>query len=328
MIASAESPDPAAGSSQKRVPDFFIVGHAKSGTTALYRMLRQQPQIFMPDVKEPWFFVPEFRLRKGKSSRLPDTLEEYLSLFGAATPEQRAGEATPSYLWSLTAAERIAEVAPDARIIAILREPASFLRSLHLQFMQTDVETVADFGKAIGLEPARREGKEMPRNSARPKALLYSDHVQYVEQLRRYHARFPPQNVLVLIYEDFRAENEATVRRVLEFLGVQEIAPIDVIDANPTVRVRAARTNELVRSLYLGRGPVTRRVKAVIKALTPRRLRRDAIAFERRAQWGEPLPPDQDLMRELRVRFRDEVVALSEYLDRDLVSLWGYNDLD
>src|SRR6266851_1666101 len=100
-----------------RVPDFFIVGNSKSGTTALY-------------------------------------------------------------LWSQSAARRIAQARPDARIIAILREPASFLRSLHLQFLQTYVETESDLRKAIGLEEARREGRNIPRYTYWPQALLYSEHVR------------------------------------------------------------------------------------------------------------------------------------------------------
>src|SRR4030088_1366059 len=120
---------------QLRLPDFFIAGHAKSGTTALYQMLRRHPQISLPDSKEPWFFAPDMRPRFEPylAGMPPETLEEYLALFAEARPEQRAGEASSSYLWSRTAAARIAEVQPAARIIAILREPTSFLRSLHLQ---------------------------------------------------------------------------------------------------------------------------------------------------------------------------------------------------
>ena len=133
MTGSAELSATARGS-QRRAPDFFIVGHPKSGTTALYEMLRRHPQIFMPELKEPSFFGSEPAQSPGPGSAgQRDRLEEYLSLFDAAGPDQRFGEATPSYLKSGTAASRIAELQPDARIIAILREPASFLRSLHLQ---------------------------------------------------------------------------------------------------------------------------------------------------------------------------------------------------
>ena len=170
-----------------RIPDFYIVGHAKSGTTALYEMLRRHPQIYMPDGKEPWFFADELHVRTPpRPEGTPQTLEQYMALFAAARPEQRIGEATALYLWSRTAARRIAQVRPDARIIAILREPASFLQSLHLQFTQTYIEVEGDLRKALALEPERRQGRGVPRYTYWPQALLYSEHVRYVEQLNRY----------------------------------------------------------------------------------------------------------------------------------------------
>jgi hypothetical protein len=328
MTASLEPSATVNSAARQRVPDFFVVGHAKSGTSALYEMLRRHPQIFMPGVKEPWYFVPELRagVKAANAERHPYTLDGYLALFRDAAPEQRAGEATPSYLFSEHAAARIAELQPDAKIIAILREPASFLRSLHMQFLQTDVETERDLGKAIALEPRRREGKDIPSTSTRPQALLYSEHVRYVEQLRRYERQFGRERMLVLVYEDFRADNEATVRSVLRFLDVDDTVAIEPTDVNPTVGVRAPRVSGLVRSLYLGRGPGARGAKRAIKALTPRRLRHEAIAIERRAQLGEPLELDERLMAELRDRFAPEVAALSQYLDRDMAKLWGYDD--
>jgi hypothetical protein len=315
--------------SQGRIPDFYIVGHGKSGTTALYEMLRRHPQIHMP-VKEPWFFSPELRsrLQPEGSSEKPITLEGYRSLFSEALPGQLIGEASPSYLRSETAAHRIAELQPRARIVAILREPAGFLRSLHLQSVQSHVETEKDFARAIALEPARREGREIPTGCARPDELLYSDQVRYVEQLSRYHAVFPAEQVLVLIYDDFRHDNEATVRRVLRFLGVNDAAQIAVVEANPTVRVRSHRLDNLVHAVSLGRGPVSLAVKTSIKAITPSGLRRGALqATQRRVVYGKPRPAEESFMRELRSRYEGEVVALSEYLDRDLVTLWGYDDV-
>jgi Sulfotransferase domain len=328
MTASADARAPAHAPSQERDPDFFIVGHHKCGTTALYEMLRAHPQIFMPDVKEPWFFADDLGVRFRPTTPLPKTLQEYRALFAAASPSQRAGEATPSYLFSRTAAGSIAEVQPDARIIAILREPASFLRSLHLQSLKNHAETEPDLRKALALEEPRRQGKAIPADAIRPQELLYSEHVRYVEQLRRYHAAFPAEQVLVLIYEDFRRDNEATVRQVLRFLEVDDTVPVQAAEVNPTVRVRSQRLYRLVRSVYMGYGPASRVLKAVIKALTPRRLRRDAnLTIQRRVLYGSPRPPDEELILELRSRFKSEVVALSEYLDRDLVTLWGYDSV-
>jgi len=309
-----------------RVPEFFVVGHHKCGTSALYEMLRRHPQIYMPDVKETWYFSPELRSigkKRLPAAGRPETLEQYLSLFDGARLDQRIGENSPAYLMSQTAAARIAAVQPDARIIAILREPASFLRSFHLQCLRNHVETQKDFGKAIALESARREGKRIPRHSHRPHELLYSDHVKYVEQLRTYEAVFGRERIHVIIYDDFRADNEATVRQVLGFLEVDDSGPIEAVEANPSFEVRSPRLHELVRSVYMGRGPLARQVKAGVTSLTSRGLRRELLRVtRRRLVYGEPQQADEKVMLELRRRFKGEVVALSEHLGRDLVALW------
>jgi hypothetical protein len=323
MTASTEASADAA-LLQSRMPDFFIVGHPKCGTTALYEMLRRHPQIYMPDLKETRFFAPELHPRTSQPSATPDTLDRYLSLFDAASSGQRRGEASPSYLRSRAAAKRIAGLQPGARIIAILREPASFLQSLHLELLKDHVEPESDLRTALGLERVRRQEEQMRQSPG----LVYSDYVRYVEQLRRYHDVFPPEQVLVLIYDDFRADNEATVRRVLRFLDVDDTLPFRTTEANPTVRVRSLRLYDMVHSLYLGRGPVAAAAKAVVKTVTPQDMRRDALAtFRRRVLYGRPRSLEEDLTLELRRRFTGEVEALSEYLNRDLVRLWGYDSL-
>jgi hypothetical protein len=311
-----------ATSTNKRIPDFFIVGQPKSGTTALYDMLKRHPQIYMPDNKEPWFFADELHFRTPpRPGGTPRNFEEYLSLFDAAKPEQRVGEASVLYMWSRSAAGRIAEAQPAARVIAVLREPASLLRSLHLQFLQTYVETETDLRKALALEDARREGRDVPRNTYWPQALLYSDHVRYVDQLRRFQTVLGPEQMLVLLYDDFRADNEATVRTVLRFLEVDDTAPIEVMQAKQTVTVRSRRLHGLLHKASVGSGPISRAASAV----TPRGVRR---ALRRANSRTDPQPVDEQLMLELRRRYKREVAALGEYLDRDLIGLWGYDSVD
>jgi hypothetical protein len=305
-----------------RTPDFFIVGHHKCGTTALYETLRSHPQIYMPSLKEPRYFASDLRAQfePVRTGRLPETLEQYLALFDEASVDQLKGEASPSYLRSRTAAGAIAEIQPQARIIAILREPVSFLRSLHMQMLQDHVETATDLRTAIAEEEHIIGGHHVQR---------YTDHLHYVEQLRRYHAVFPREQVLVLIYEDFRADNRGTLQRVLRFLGVDDELAIETVEANPTVRVRSPRLHLLLGRLYSGRGRVASLLKRLVQTVTPRELRRGALQRLRQAVvYGEPRQADDGLTLELKQRFKAEVVALSEYLDRDLVSQWGYLDVD
>jgi len=330
MALSSQSPAPPAARSS-RVPDFFIVGHHKSGTTALYEMLRVHPQIFLPALKEPRYLASDMRsrFRYAREPRHPETMDEYLALFDDASTGQRVGEASATYLWSHTAAERIAELRPDAQVIAILREPASFLRSLHLTFVRGHVESQTNFAKALALEERRREGKSIPRRSHLPQLLQYSDHVRYADQLRRYRDRFPAEQMLVLIYDDFLADNDGTVRAAHRFLGVEE-RPVEEVAVNVTKRyVRSQQVDDLVFSVTMGKGALSKSAKTAIKAVSPKRLRHRVMhTIRRRVVLADAPPEDELLMLELRRRFKDEVIAVSEFLGRDLVALWGYDKLD
>ncbi len=304
-----------------RFPEFFIVGHPKSGTTALYKILRQHPQIFMPSVKEPEFFSRD--LSPGSQS---PSLDGYLSLFDPAEPTQIRGEASVLYLRSRIAASRIAEVRPDAKIIAILREPASFIEALHLEFLRTSARLEReDLRTAMALEHVRRTQAEATPAACSP-LLLYSDYVRYVDQLRRYHAAFPREQVLILIYDDFRGDNDAVVRQIYDFLAVDATAAVPRVNANPSVSVRSHSLNDWLYATAEGRkGSVLRAVKFGTKMVTTHRVRRRLLEVVRqRVVYGPPPPRDEDVMGELRQRFSAEVFALSEYLDRDLTALWGY----
>jgi hypothetical protein len=318
----------------RRFPDFFIVGHGKCGTTALYRMLVNHPQIHMP-VKEPRFFAPDRRTRywRPPSSRRkhPSTVAGYLALFAGAGPDQLVGEASPTYLRSSLAARNIAAARPDARIIAILREPASLLRSVHLQALRNYDETEKDFRRALALEDERRRGKRIPRLSQFPAVLMYSELIRYVEQLRRYHAVFAPEQVLVLIYDDFRADNEGTVRRVLRFLDVEDTLAIPAVELESLRTPRYVLLDQLMRGLFvLRRSTVGKPVARALDALTPGPLQHGGAlgSIWRRVRYVDTPPTDEELMLELRRRFKGEVEAVSDYLGRDLVSLWGYDRID
>jgi hypothetical protein len=312
----------------RRIPDFFIVGHQKCGTTALYKMIQNHPQIFMPAQKEPRFFITERPSRpRGNGRGRPASLDEYLGLFAEATAEQRAGEASPQYLQYAEAPAAIAQLNPDAKIIALLREPASFLRSYHGQMLHNRVETEKDFRKAMELEPARRRGEQFPPGCDRKAWLLYSDQIRYAEQLAHVHASFPREQVMVLIYEEYRRDNEGVVRDVLRFLDVDDRLPVEQVDTPPLKDVRLQRLHHLTTSMQEARrnpAAVGRGVRALDAAI-PGALRERLGASWRRLIYRPRAQPDAEFIDGLRRRFKPEVEAVSEYLGRDLVSLWGYD---
>ena len=278
MTASAEVSAIARGGA-RRVPDFFIVGNPKSGTTALYEMLRGHPQIFLPELKEPWFFASDMRPRFQPPRSAPpfETLEDYLTLFDAATPGQRIGEASTAYLWSSTAAARIAELRPDARIIAILREPASFLRSLHMQLLRTHVESrrtsarrspwsrhEAKAGRSAPLPPPPAAGLFAPRSLRRASSPLPRD----------LPARAGPGPDLRRLSPRQRGHRPPGA----PLPGGRRRRAVAEVDANPTtISMRSQQIDELLNVVSVGRGPASRAVKAAVKALTPKDLRARAM---------------------------------------------------
>jgi hypothetical protein len=299
-------------------------------------MLQAHPQIYMSKVKEPLFFASDLRPFVGEGTadgaerrpKFPATFEEYLTLFDEAGPDQRLGECSTNYLRSRVAAEAIAQAQPHARIIALLREPASFLRSLHLQRLKEYVETETDLGTALALEDKRRQGVKV-NPSDRPLMLLYTDFTHYVEQLRRFHAVFAPEQVKVIVYDDFRRDNDATVRDILRFLDVDDTVAIPQSGGKTAVSVRSARLERTVARAQAGRGPISGPARRVITTLTPKDLRRKLFyPLRQRIVYRRPEPVDEALVSELRRRFKPEVQDLSEYLGRDLVALWGYDSLD
>lgn len=308
-----------------RVPDFFIAGHPKCGTTALFRMLRAHPDIYIP-LKESRYFTPEMRSRFRRliPNELPETLDSYLAMFARARPDQLTGEASPSYLRSQTAAARIAQVAPNAKIVAVFREPVSFLRSFHQQILRSMIETEKDFARALALEGDRRAGRHVPLLSQAPKTLYYSDHVRYAEQLRRFHEAFSREQVLALVYDDLRADTEGTLRSVLRFLGVDDTVAIEPTRTSGSRAVRSLTLHQLGRAYAL-----TQRRRGVPsrQGPSPNPAVRAFKTGWNRLVYTDVAPLDPQVELQLRRRFAGEVHALSEYLDRDLVTLWGYEDL-
>jgi hypothetical protein len=316
-----------------RFPDFFLIGQPKTGTTALYEMLSQHPQIHLPDLKEPNYLAEELRRAAVPAPDqpyflkvLPSTEQEYRRLYTGARPDQITADASTLSLWSQTAAANIAAARPDAKVVAIVREPVALLHSLHMQLLQSRVERTSSFSRAIALEAERRERCARPSTGPRwEKTLLYTDHARYVTQLQRYEAALGRDQMLIIVYDDFRADNPGTVGRVLRFLGVDDTVQLSSSRANPSVRIRSSGADHLANSLKMGRGSGWRGAQGLIKLVTPTGLRRRALRFvEQEVIAAAPDPPDPRTAANLCERLHPEVVALSEYLQRDLVALWSY----
>jgi Sulfotransferase family len=302
--------------------DFAIVGQPKSGTTALAQFLGEHPQICMSFPKEPVYFATDlmqesdafYGSRKYFEFR---TEEDYAALFAHCRPGRLRGDASTPYLLSKVAASNIRAVNPDVKIIVMLREPVSFMHSLHMEYLNETIEDEPDFARALEKESRRRAGECIPARVRCPSYLFYRERARYTDQLARYYAVFPRENVLVMTMEEFREDNEHHYRYVLDHLGVdpQHAPSFGVVHASKAPRSRWL--NHVLNTPALKRG--------LFKALGVRRytaLRGGVARLVLREQARTALSPV--LERELRDEFRAEVERVSELVGRDLRPVWGY----
>ncbi len=273
-------------------PDFFIVGAARSGTTSMFTLLKQHPEIFVSVLKEPHFFGSDL-------TRQPHTVrdpEVYLSLFADAAEGQKTGEGSVWYLLSKKAAAEIKETCPDARILIMLRNPVEMIASLHSLYLRTGNEELADVEVAIAAEDDRRGGLRIPADAYFPEGLIYTEAAAYHDKVQRFLDAFGDA-VKVVIFDDFVADTPAAYKDALSFLGVDpEFQPNwDLEAANAAMRLGVLRQ---LRKLP----PELRRVM--------------------RGGGSRHLGKKQQMSREVRARLTERcalnVEKLSALIDRDL----------
>ena len=308
-------------------PNVFIVGAPRSGTTSLHSLLAQHPEAFMSPVKEPHYFAADInrRYEQHVGRTIPSlyrSLEDYLELFAGAGEARVRGESSVYYLYSDAAADGIAAFAPEARIVIMLREPVSFLHSLHGRLRSMGDETCADFERALELEEPRARGESLPRSVRFPELLGYSRYARFSEGLERYFQRFGRERVRVLLFDDYRRDQRAVWDELLEFLELSPAALPGSDEQNPHHVPRWVWLTVYLRERvhWMLDPPAGSRLDLPLRAR--RKLYRRLEAFNWRPAPREALDPE--LKERLKRRFEPEVRRLSELLGRDLVALWGY----
>ena len=210
-------------------PDFLLIGTPKGGTTALHSALVGHPGLFLSPVKEPKFFLCDGSAPARSTQRGPGDAHsarewvwresDYRSLFDAAPEGSLAGESTPFYLYDRAAQLRIAERLPDARLIAVIRDPVDRAYSNWTHLWSDGLEPVADFSQALALEDERVAAGYAP-------FWHYTRLGRYGEQLQHLYRHFPREQVVVLRYRQLAEEPDQTIATVCEFLGVQSHASV------------------------------------------------------------------------------------------------------
>lgn len=293
-----------------KLPNFLVIGAAKSGTTSLYEYLRQHPEVFLPDLKEPRFFAFEGEDIEDSdpvNRRTVTNLADYASLFEGAEGYGAIGEVSPAYLPCAEAPERIHRHLGEVKLVALLREPVERAYSHFLFAVQKGFEPEGvTFEEAIR-EPTVRVGNRVRR---RP----YVSTGFYARHLERYYARFPADAIRVYLFEDLTDDPLAFARDVFEFLEVDRtFEPVGTTTRHAKSGIPRSRA---LHGALRGSKPLRAVARAMVPTAIRSRLRTKIVNLNLQKP---PMPNGE--RAHLRRLYRDDIERLEDLLERDL-STW------
>ena len=233
-------------------PNLFIVGAPKCGTTFLYHYLKQHPEIFFPDFKEPHFFGSDL-IRKNGAYDLNVT--NYQNLFNS--DKKIIGEASSFYIFSKTAAKEIYNFNPNSKIIIMLRDLVDLVYSMHSQFVFSGDEIIEDFKEALDLEDDRLNGMKIPNQTTVVNKLFYTKNILDLPKNINYFINyFKRENIHFILLDDIKNNPEKVYSKALNFLNVDStinISNFKMINKNKSYKSKFIRNFIKKYSIGLGK---------------------------------------------------------------------------
>lgn len=295
--------------STELLPNLFILGAAKAGTTTLYDLLQAYPEVYFSFEKEPAFFSDDVYYARG--------LDWYIrTFFRHAGGRPLRGEATPHYLfWGDKVAPRLRAAYPIdvPKLIAIFREPAELVYSMYWSQVRDGKEDLG-FREALLAEPerSRRLGAELQQRGHF--LYLYSRLANYASQLRPFLQAFPRSNFLFLLHHELR-DTPSLARKLEAFLGLASRSWTDPVRSNRAALPRYPMLRRWIRE--------TSPLKSILKNILPYRWRYSIKQGVSQLGLREMQVPslDADLRMQLRAHFAPEIRQLEDLINMDL-SAW------
>lgn len=280
----------------------------------MYNYAKQHPQIYMSREKEPYYFAfgeetPQFRGPNGMPSPLNKLIvndfDAYLKLFQDVKNEAIIGEASPLYLYSEKACNNIRNQIPDARLVAILRDPVERAFSSYLHMVRDGYEQPAKFVDALNDEPKRiQEGWGW--------LFQYTRLSRYYVHVKRYKEIFPEHQFRVYMFSDFQRNPVRTMRDLFEFLSIDSNFSPDVsLQHNITGVPRSRAIHRFLTEPHA--------IKNLFKPLIPERWIVWTLVKLRGLNLSKPTL-DADVRHELIDVFKEDILRLQDLIDRDLSS--------
>lgn len=296
-------------------PNLFLLGAAKSGTTALSGFLGEHPNIYIGYPKEPSYW--SFDISSSNSVCKIDSLSEYLSVYEGSSGERYILDASTSYLYSREAVTNIVNFCREAKFIVVIRDLVEMAHAYHMEKVFNASEDEEDFEKAWHLQYERLRGRNIPKRCAEPAELQYKAIVSVGTQLERVLSVVADSSVLICFHDDFKNDPRAFWGEIMSFLQIEDAERTDY----PTVG--GAHYNRFQRLAFFYQQPPHAIAPVIYKI---KKFFRNNVFG--RTVWGalrgviistgERVPLDADFKNYLRGELEPEVEKIERITGRDL----------
>jgi hypothetical protein len=261
--------------------------------------------------KEPHYFAADYPRRREIENQ-----DDYDALFAKARPDQLRGDVSSHYLSSKVAIPAILRRRPDAKFIALVRDPVEMFISWHNECVKSLDEDVEDPERAWRLQSERASGA-LPKLCKEPGYLQYREFCGLGEQIRRLFDLVPPDRRLVILWDDLDRSPATVQKQITDFLGVQDVGLNHFPRENTFASHRSHAVARLVRLIYVH--PLVKRLRVRLKPILNRRGVYPLKWAVDRSLIGAAKPTLSGPFREeLRLEFETDVATLEKLLDRDL----------
>jgi hypothetical protein len=291
-------------------PDFVILGAPKCGTTSVYATLRGHKQLFLPAMKEPHYFAVD------SPDRLIESRRDYRRLFHGAKPGQLRGECSVRYLHSREAVSRILEARPDAKFIALVRNPVEMFVSWHNEQLKKLSEDDGSLENAWRKQAARARGIDIPKLCKDPGTLQYKEMCSLGAQIDRLFRLVPASRRHVIVYDDLKQEPQKVFRDIVGFLGVADDGTSRFANENSFARFGNTAVARLVQRMLITGTLRWARVKFQ-PALSRHGIRPLRWLVNRSLEPTKKPQLSHSFHQELWSAFAPDVALLSRLLNRD-----------
>lgn len=297
------------------LPNYICPGAQKAGTSTLYALLKQHPDIKMSLKKEPGFFAEDGKFQKG--------LEWYeKEYFPDSEGYKIVGDMSTAYLnhAAVTAPRILESLGKDVRFIVILRNPARRAYSQYLMKVQYSIENET-FERAIELEASRMAGQGLRDHKDRVWEFAYVENGYYARHIKEYLKLFPRENFKFIIFEDFVKDQKTYVQECFEFLGLDKDVPIRYDLWENAAAIPKSRFLQVhVVNKYLKRD---NRLKHFLKLFIPQTLGQDInkalIGLNKKSY--TPPKMNETTAKMLTEAYRADILELQDIIGKDL-SAW------